>query len=58
MLSGFAGEEDEALAVGFQTGDVGGEGFVREVGTAGVDADADGSGEFSRDTGFLSEKYR
>lgn len=53
LLTRAAGEEDQTLAVGLQAGDVGGEGFNREVGTAGVNADADGGGEFAGDAGFL-----
>ena len=46
-------EEDEALAVGFEAGDVGIEGFGGEVGAARVDADADCSGKFAWDACFL-----
>ncbi len=53
VLAGFAGEENEALAVGFEACDIGTEGFDRKVGAARVDADADRCGEFSGDAGFL-----
>ena len=53
MLSGFAGEEDETGVVSLQAFDVGYETFGGEVGTTGIDGDADGWGEFTGDTGFL-----
>lgn len=37
VLTGLAGEEDEAGLVGFEAGDVGGQGFLRVVGSSGVD---------------------
>lgn len=53
MLTGFAGEENEAFAVGFQACDVDSEGFDGAVGAAGVDADADCCSEFSGDARLL-----
>ena len=53
VQAGFAGEEDEALPVGLEAGDIGGEGFFREVGAAGVDGDTNGGGEGAGNTCFL-----
>lgn len=53
VLAGTTGKEDDARAVSAEAGDVCGEGFSAEVGAAGVDADADGGGEFSGDACFL-----
>ncbi len=53
MLSGFAGEEDEARFVGFEARDVQGEGFFVGRLAAGVDGDPDCGGEFAGDVGFL-----
>ena len=53
VLSRFLGEIYETLAVGFETGHVCGEGFLGEVGAAGVDADADCGGEVAGDLGLL-----
>ena len=53
MLAGLAGEDDQAFAISFETGYVRGEGLLGEVDAARVDADADCSGEFAGDVGFL-----
>lgn len=53
MLSRTTGEDNEALAVGFQAGDVCGKGFGGEIGAAGVDRDTDSDGEFAGDACFL-----
>jgi hypothetical protein len=53
VLAGFAREEDEAALVGFEAGDVGGEGFGGEVLAARVDDNADCGSQFAGDTGFL-----
>ncbi len=53
VLAGFAGEENEAFAVGFQARDVDSEAFDRAVGAARVDADADRCSEFSGDARLL-----
>lgn len=50
---GPAGEEDQAVLVGLEAGDVGGQGFLGEVLAAGVDGDADGAGEGLGDAGLL-----
>lgn len=50
---GPAGEEDQSLLVGLEAGDVGGQGLLREVLSAGVDGDADGGSEGLGDTSFL-----
>ena len=55
MLAGFAREEDQARLVGFEAGDVEGEGFFVGGLAAGVDGDADCGGEFAGDVGFLWE---
>ncbi len=53
MRAGFAGEEDQARVVGFEAGDVCGEGFAGEVLPAVVDRDADCWGEAAGYFGFL-----
>ena len=52
-LSALAGEDDQALLVGLETGDIGGEGLLAEVLTAVVDGDTDGGGVETRDAGLL-----
>jgi len=51
---GLAGEEDEAGVVGLQALDVGGEGLLGEVLSAGVDCDTDGCSKLARNLGGLS----
>ena len=58
VLSGFAGEEDQAGAISLETLDVHGDGFLGEVGTARVDRDTNGGGEFAGDTSFLEQCAR
>jgi len=53
VRAGFAGEEDQARVVGFEAGDVCGEGFAGEVLAAVVDRDADCGGQGAGDFGFL-----
>jgi hypothetical protein len=48
-----ARENNEALLVCLQSGDVGLEGLLREVLSSGVDSDTDGGSELPGDTGFL-----
>lgn len=52
-LAGLSWEEDEAGAVGLETGDVQGEGLGGEVLAAGVDGDTDGWCELAWDTSLL-----
>jgi len=52
-LAGLAGEEDQALLVGLEAGDVGGEALLGEVLAAAIDGDADGLGELAGDAGGL-----
>lgn len=53
LLSGLAGEEDEAGTVLLETGNVGGERFGGEVLAAGVDRDTDRGRKLAGDTSFL-----
>lgn len=50
---GSAGEEDQALLVGLEAGDVGGQGLLGEVLSAGVDRNADGGSELAGNTSLL-----
>lgn len=50
---GLAGEQDQALLVGLEAGDVDGQGLLREVLAAGVDGDTDGGSLEAGDTSFL-----
>ena len=53
VLARTTGEEYQSFTVGFQAGDVVCKGLYGEIGTAGVDADADGWGKFAGYAGFL-----
>lgn len=53
MLGALAGEDDQALLVGLETGDVGGEGLLAEVLAAEIDGDTDGGGHETGDAGLL-----
>lgn len=53
---GVAGEEDEALLVGLQALDVGGEGLLGQVGAARVDGDSDGRRKLAWDTSLLRQE--
>jgi hypothetical protein len=55
MLSGAAGEKDQARFVGLQAFDVQGEGFGIGVLAARVDGDADCGSEFAGDFSFLED---
>lgn len=50
---GLAGEQDQALLVSLEAGDVDGQGLLREVLAAGVDGDTDGRSLEAGDTSFL-----
>lgn len=50
---GLAGEEDEALLVGLEAGDVGGKALLAQVLSAEVDRDTDGGSQRLGDTGLL-----
>lgn len=50
---GLAGEDDEALLVGLEAGNVGGERLLGKVLAAVVDGNTDGGGVVARDTGLL-----
>ena len=50
---GSAGEEDEAILVGLEAGDVGGKGLLGEVLATGVDGNADGGSEGAGDASLL-----
>ena len=52
-LSALAGEDDQALLVGLETGDIGGEGLFAQVLAAVVDGDTDRRGVETGDTGLL-----
>ncbi len=54
-LASLAGEENEALAVSLQTGDVCGERFLGEVGATRVDGDTDSGSEGAGDACFLKK---
>lgn len=50
---GLAGEQDQALLVGLEAGDVDGQGLLGEVLAAEVDGDADGGSKGTGDTSLL-----
>jgi hypothetical protein len=50
---GPAGEDNQALLVGLEAGDVGGKGLLALVLTAGVDRDTDGGSELAGDASLL-----
>ena len=52
-LVGLAGEEDEAVLVGLQALDIGGEALLGEVLAAGINGDTDGGGKELGDAGSL-----
>lgn len=52
-LVGAAGEDDEALLVGLEAGDVGGQGLLAQVLAAAIDGDTDGGSVKAGDTGGL-----
>lgn len=52
-LAGLAGEQDQALLVGLQAGDVGGEALLGQVLAAAVDGNADRLGEAAGDASLL-----
>lgn len=52
-MAALAGEEDQAALVLLETGDVGGERFLRDVLAAGVNGDADCGSELAGDASLL-----
>lgn len=58
MLSALAREENKSCFISFQSFDIGGKRFGREILAARVDGDANGWSKLARDTSFLTPEYQ